>query len=614
MAYELARLRQRWPLQAWEMGPCAGQFPGLPQASQWAMPEVAAAERPPSSAGTVADASAGPGRGTLRGVKRKSGPPPGAADEAERKAAADKWCSILTTLASYGAMPGKFRRKEADLYVAECAAIKATQTLHLRAGSWLLYLAWAKSRGCDPYPMVAGVVEEYLRHAAGIAATRGSRFLEAVAFAQYTFGVEADEAFSSRARGIAALGLKKKKAIRQSAPFTVALVSQWEAETVAAAKNPQGTDMVRAICKGHFLWLVHTRSRFGDSARVKIEPWLDLYLDEEAAKRGFGKGYIETYAVAGEYKTGHSLKKVGRRFPMVGWATGVTGVPWAAAWLKLREIAGCDAVDDKTLMPEVLSNGVFGEARMTTQDGTLVLRELLRESGVADVEAYGTHSSKATLLSWAAKAGLSSTDRKLLGGHSESKDKSMEEYSRDVLAKPLLALVNLLKDIQAGKFNPDATRSGRWLPTSTVSAAAASAATEHDDVDDPYLRASDDEAASGGEDDIVAETSGGGAAAGGGEGGDASSDTTEKEESAEEAEVEVASRFVGGACGEYPEMLPGGIWLGSARGCIHRGLGADTPHAACGYGLKWITARWTSEWPSGVHPLCKRSSCFGLAK
>ena len=418
MAYELAALRRQWPLQAWDMGPCASQFGGLPQASQRAMPAEETVELLHASACPAAAAVSGTSRGTLRGVKRKSGPPPGFADEKLRLAAVEKWVSILKNLAGHGAMFGKFRSKEAHLYVSECAAVKSTQTMHLGAGSWMLYLAWADGQGHDPYPLVSGVIEAYFRHAAGVAATRGSRFLESVAFAQYTFGVEAEAAFTTRARGIAALGFKKKKAIRQSAPFPVALVSRWEAETVAAAADPTKADKARAICKGHFLWLVHTRSRFGDSARVTVEPWLDLHM---------GEGYVEAYALAGEYKSGHSLKKVGRRFPMVGWATGVTGVPWAAAWLKLRGIAGCNAADDKTLMPEVLSNGEFGDSRMTTQDGTLILRELLKEAGVANTEAYGTHSSKATLLSWAAKAGLSNTDRKLLGGHSESKDKSMEE-------------------------------------------------------------------------------------------------------------------------------------------------------------------------------------------
>jgi hypothetical protein len=529
------------------------------------------------------------------------------ADEKERRAATEKWAAILRTLAGYGAMPGKFRPAEAHLYIAECAAVKSTQTLNLRAGSWSLYLAWAETCKVAPYPLEPEVVEEYLRHAAGVAATRGSRFLEAVAFVQYTFGVESEAAFTTRARGIAALGFKKKKAIRQSAPFTVALASMWEADLVAAAVDPGGADLAKSICMGHFLWLVHTRSRFGDSARVTVEPWLDLHL---------GEGYIEAYALAGEYKSGHALKKVGRRFPMVGWATGVTGLPWAEAWLKLRAFAGCDAAVDGTLMPEVLSNGEFGGARMTTQDGTLILRKLLRDAGVASVEAYGTHSAKATLLSWSAKAGLSNTDRKLLGGHADSKDKSMDEYSRDVLAKPLVALGVLLQDVRSGRFNPDATRSGRWQPREPVAAPTSTgsepaggmqpllpadehAAPSEEASEEPEMVA---DALAGASEDLVPE--------GKGSSGGESSDTTDKEDSAEEEAADRASRLAEDT--GYPEMPSGGIWHGSARGCLHRGLGEDTLHAACGYGLKWVTARWTSEWPAGARPLCRRSSCFPL--
>ena len=45
----------------------------------------------------------------------------------------------------------------------------------------------------------------------------------------------------------------------------------------------------------------------------------------------------------------------------------------------------------------------------------------------------------------------------------DSLDKSTEEYSRDVLAKPHKALGDLLLQIRGGKFIPDATRSGRWV-------------------------------------------------------------------------------------------------------------------------------------------------------
>jgi hypothetical protein len=73
--------------------------------------------------GLAADAVSGPTRGSLRGVKRKSGPPPGLADEKERRAATEKWVAILRALAGLGAMHGKFRPAEVHQYIAECAAI-----------------------------------------------------------------------------------------------------------------------------------------------------------------------------------------------------------------------------------------------------------------------------------------------------------------------------------------------------------------------------------------------------------------------------------------------------------------------------------------------------------
>lgn len=55
-----------------------------------------------------------------------------------------------------------------------------------------------------------------------------------------------------------------------------------------------------------------SRSRFGDVARVCMEPSLDF--DES------GNGYVETRALAGRHKQGHQLKKIGMSLPMVAIA------------------------------------------------------------------------------------------------------------------------------------------------------------------------------------------------------------------------------------------------------------------------------------------------------
>ena len=51
----------------------------------------------------------------------------------------------------------------------------------------------------------------------------------------------------------------------------------------------------------------------------------------------------------------------------------------------------------------------------------------------------------------------------MLGGHAKPKDMSMLEYSRDALAKPLTELSDVMMWIRTAQFDPDRTRSGRWL-------------------------------------------------------------------------------------------------------------------------------------------------------
>ena len=76
------------------------------------------------------------------------------------------------------------------------------------------------------------------------------------------------------------------------------------------------------------------------------------------------------------------------------------------------------------------------------------------------LQNVGTHSCKATCLSWLAKHGAPLDDRKHLGFHMGSGDKMALLYSRDAAAKPLRTLDKCLADIRSGRFQPDNSRSG----------------------------------------------------------------------------------------------------------------------------------------------------------
>jgi len=59
------------------------------------------------------------------------------------------------------------------------------------------------------------------------------------------------------------------------------------------------------------------------------------------------------------------------------------------------------------------------------------LRNLLKNTETVGDIRVATHSCKATLLAWSARAGFDHDVRRLLGYHSGSADQSMLVYSRD---------------------------------------------------------------------------------------------------------------------------------------------------------------------------------------
>ena len=93
-----------------------------------------------------------------------------------------------------------------------------------------------------------------------------------------------------------------------------------------------------------------------------------------------------------------------------------------------------------------------------------MLRHLLSRLGFVpeSLTNVGSHSRKATLSSVCAKAGMPRDLCRTLGGHAVQGDRSVDEYSRDVLAFPLLELGRLLEKVREGEFMPDSSRSGRW--------------------------------------------------------------------------------------------------------------------------------------------------------
>jgi hypothetical protein len=176
-----------------------------------------------------------------------------------------------------------------------------------------------------------------------------------------------------------------------------------------------------------------------------------------------GSGFLEVVADAVKTTRGKRKRRLG--FPVVALEWGVGSTPWAPAWLQARADAGLNAKVDGLLMPAVSLGASFSKGiAMTANQTTDIMRQMLVQGGAtaSEVEVYTSHSCKATVLSWMAKAGVKIADRRLLGGHAKPGEFTTLEYSRDALAGPLAAVANVYKHIREGRFAPDLTRSGRW--------------------------------------------------------------------------------------------------------------------------------------------------------
>ena len=103
---------------------------------------------------------------------------------------------------------------------------------------------------------------------------------------------------------------------------------------------------------------------------------------------------------------------------------------------------------------------------MSSKELNCWISQALKKYGVpaGPKQLLGSHSGKVTLLSWCSKFGLNPETRRKLGYHSKQGERSVNAYSRDLLAEPLRKLKVVEKAVGEGSFMPDATRSGYFPP------------------------------------------------------------------------------------------------------------------------------------------------------
>ncbi|OLP81943.1 hypothetical protein AK812_SmicGene37435 [Symbiodinium microadriaticum] len=174
----------------------------------------------------------------------------------------------------------------------------------------------------------------------------------------------------------------------------------------------------------------------------------------------FSRGYVE--ADVARTKAAYTLERKTMFLPIVAPRNGLSGRDWFAGFAAAREASGVPTGPGLPLLPARTTSS--GWATVPPKAGVAAswLRGVLQGLGFAmkDVAPLGTHSCKATALSWTAKFGLDASTRRTLGYHSSKEDRMTHVYSRDAIAAPVRELQRVLTEIREKRVKPDETRSG----------------------------------------------------------------------------------------------------------------------------------------------------------
>ena len=327
---------------------------------------------------------------------------------------------------------------------------KSTATLLKRSSDLMRYSNWCISYGYfTPWRLQENMVYSYLQELKATSApSTASSFISALRFAKHTIGLHlVDQVLSSRVCGAAELMLKNRRTVKQAKPLSVQQVFKLEG---IAINHPD--DKIRYIA-GYLCFCLYSCARFKDA--MYAESWT---LDMPSPVFG----YIE--ARTKKHKTANMSKRA-LMLPLVGFSCGLQNKSWGDVWFSLRDRLESELDDGFSvpyILPAILRNNLWANRPMTTSEGSIFLRELLRNEG-EKVEGISTHSLKATLLSWASKGQMTIDDRRLLGHHVDKNQISPLTYSRDALAGPLERLWSILIKIKKGQFDPDESRATRAI-------------------------------------------------------------------------------------------------------------------------------------------------------
>eukprot|EP00435_Cladocopium_sp_Y103_P039591 s2882_g10.t1 len=333
---------------------------------------------------------------------------------------------------------------DVDQSFRDAFRMKASSTLQKRAASLGKLSRYLRAAG-QLYPL--RLTEAHLYQALcsmredGGGATSAQHILESLHFidaiAKLSI-VNLSQVISARCRGVARDMWMSKDPLQQKRPLTVEQVRRLESTMMTA-----GT-VLRCIL-GQLLFCVHACCRWKDAQRLK-----SITIES-------GHGETLLHADALSSKTTLSAESRTRFLPYVAIGTGVSSMDWAALWLEARDAEGL-TMSEHVLPSYSERHASWVECPMSASEATIWLREFLEGTAGFEPKMVGSHSCKATLLTWAGRSirvVFSPTERRLLGHHLDPGMKSVLCYSRESFTALYSKVLSMLRLIRTADYDPD---------------------------------------------------------------------------------------------------------------------------------------------------------------
>jgi hypothetical protein len=325
-------------------------------------------------------------------------------------------------------------------------ARKSTNTLHKRADALFRFISYCWNTSREPLPISLSAVYAYVNSLKAQKPSAAQGFREALNFASGLLGLDnADVCAQDPLIQGAAFSQLLKKRIRVQARIPTVKGLSLFLEFICNSGS-----VIDVVFLGFCCLCITLRSRWNDAQ------YSDELIEDFNESDG---GYLQLNTV--RHKTANSVQKRTTFLEMTGPVEILGSRAWYDRWQACRAICGL-GLHSKPMMPVINKEGLFGKVPMPASPASVYYREILHKLGL-ETEHASTHCFKALYLSWAAKFNVDYDSRAVLGYHALPFRASTYCYSRDNLAGPLLELQKVLDAVVEGKFEPDSTRSGRFV-------------------------------------------------------------------------------------------------------------------------------------------------------